>query len=98
MWHACDLSVRGSFVQRLDMTMYSVFCILASRSTPVSGVASATNTPSHTRPTLDATPDKPPSYALACSWLKLPPTLRLTLKLVLLKKMKVMMDMDMEER
>ena len=38
------------------------------------------------------------AYALACSWLKLPPTLRLTLKLVPLKKMKMMMDMDMEER
>ena len=37
-------------------------------------------------------------YAMACSWLKLLPTLRLTLKLVPLKKMKMMMDMDMEER
>jgi hypothetical protein len=38
------------------------------------------------------------AYALACSWLKLLPTLRLTLKLVTLKKMKIIMDMDMEER
>ena len=38
------------------------------------------------------------AYALACSWLKLLPTLRLTLKLVPLKKMKMMMDMDVEER
>ena len=45
------MALTSSFVQRLDMTMYSVFCIL--------------------------------------SW---------TLKLVPLKMMKMMMDMDMEER
>jgi hypothetical protein len=73
---ACGLALTSSFVQRLDMTMHSVFCIMSPLAAP--DVTRGQNTEYIVKKEVPQVWGRVVGvYATACSWLKLPPTLRM---------------------